>query len=149
MSLWGEDGELQHRRYAVRTLEKATREVEQQVKDFAEWNGTKKDPMPAESVRLALEWYDSFQEALLSLRDFPRRRPLIPEQKLFAQDVHQLIFRRSASAPAWRMLFVIEEESEDGPLVQVIHVRHGSRRPITRKEAREIPLRDEGSNLRD
>jgi hypothetical protein len=142
MSLWDEEGKLLHRRYAVRTLEKATRDVEKQIQELAEWNGTEETPMPAESVRLALEWHSSFQEAMLSLRDFPSRCPLISERNLFSQDVHQLLFRRSASAPAWRMLFVIEEESEDGPLVQVIHVRHGSRRPITRKEAREMPLRD-------
>ena len=37
------------------------------------------------------------------------------------------------------MLFVIDEESEDGPRVYVIHLRAGARRPITRKEAKAIP----------
>lgn len=134
-----------HRRYAVRMLEKPTREAEAQVQALAQWNGTEKDPTPAESVRLARQWYDALQEALLSLRDFPHRCPLIPERSVFgANEVHQLLFRRAPSAPVWRMLFVIEEEGEDGPTVQVIHLRAGAQRPLTRKTAREIPLHDEG-----
>ena len=121
-------------------LERPTREAEKQVQDLAEWNSTEQDPMPAESVRLAQEWYAALQEALLSLRDFPSRCPLIPEERIFAFDVHQLLFRRAPGAPVWRLLFVIEENSDDGPLVVVIHLRAGVRRPLRRKEAREIAL---------
>jgi hypothetical protein len=126
------------KQYSIRPTERANRDVEAELERLSQWNGSEQDPTPQESIRLALEWLRAYQEARASLANFPLRCPLVPEQKHFKEAVRQLIFRRAPSAPAYRLLFSIEEAGEDGPVVYLRHVRHGSRRPISRSEAKEL-----------
>ena len=49
-----------------------------------------------------------------------------------------MLYRRTAGGPAYRVLFVLRENSDDAPTVTIIHVRHAAHKPMTRKEAREI-----------
>lgn len=123
--------------YAIRVSERVNREVEAALLQLAKWNASDDDPMPEDSVRLALEWRDAYREARLSLARFPRRCPLVPETS-FRKEVRHLLFRRSPSAPVWRLLFTIEDSGEDGPVVRLLHLRAGTRRPIGRNEAREM-----------
>ena len=103
-------------RYAIRLTEQAIREVNAALADMAVWNATEEDPTPQESLRLAREWLIAYQEARASLSVFPTSHPLPPEHQLF--------------------------QREDAATVWIIHLRHGSRRPIRRDEAREMCFRD-------
>lgn len=129
------------KQYSIRPTEKVARDLEAIIEGLSEWNGTPENPTPLESVRLAQEWFEAYEEARMSLANYPQRCPRIPEQRHFSFEIRHLLFRRAPHAPSYRLLFVVEE-GDDGPLVRLVHIRHGSRRPITRKEAGEMPLRD-------
>lgn len=60
-------------------------------------------------------------DAMASLEELPRRCPVIPEQAAVDREVRHLRYARH------RIIFWI-----DGRLVRVVHVRHGSRRPLRR-----------------
>ena len=49
-----------------------------------------------------------------------------------------MVYRRSAVSVAYLVFFSVTDEGEDGPTVSVIHIRHGSRKPMTRAETRQI-----------
>ena len=86
--------------------------------------------------RLADEWQDGFFEALRTLTRNPRRWPLCPElEKRRGLEIRQLWYRRTPSAPAWRAVFAIDDGAS---VVNVLHLRHGAQRPLTRKDTREI-----------
>ncbi len=38
----------------------------------------------------------------------------------------------------YRILYEIVQDDEDAPYVHILHIRHGSRKPMTRAEARKI-----------
>lgn len=65
-------------------------------------------------------------------------RQIAPEQARFRQEIRQIIYRRRAGSVAYRVLYTIVEAEDDAPYVRILHVRHGSARPITRAEAREL-----------
>ncbi|WP_309707649.1 type II toxin-antitoxin system RelE/ParE family toxin [Armatimonas sp.] len=127
--------------YAIRPTERATRDVEAALSWLSEHDGTEEDPTPEASVRQALAWFDAYEATRATLANFPSRCPLVPERAHFSQETRHLIFRRSPDATPWRILFSIEDR-DDGPVVWIRHVRHGARRPLTPKEAREILLHD-------
>ena len=123
--------------YSIRVPERVTREAEEALLQLAQWGATEDDPMPEDSVRLALEWRDAYVEARATLAQFPQRCPRIPESG-FREEIRHLLFRRVPNAPVWRLLFTVEEDGEDGPVVRLLHLRAGIRRPIRRSEARAI-----------
>jgi hypothetical protein len=47
-------------------------------------------------------------------------------------------FHRTPGSATYRILFVIYEARDEAPFVFVLHIRHASRGPMTRREAREI-----------
>jgi hypothetical protein len=123
--------------YTIRVPERVNREAEEALVNMAHWNGSDENPTPEESVRLSLEWFDAYHQARASLANFPQRCPLVPERRTFTKEVRQLLFRRAPSAPVWRILFVIEQ-GDDGPVVRLIHLRAGVRKPIGQKEAKDL-----------
>ena len=64
----------------------------------------------------ASRWLDGLQEAIESLSTQPRRCPLAPESRSFADEIRQLLYHRH------RILFLIEHDA-----VFVLHIRHSSR----------------------
>ena len=118
--------------YSIRIPERVNREVEAALLQLARWQATDDDPVPEDSVRLAV----AYREARATLARFPRRCPLIPEG-VFRNEVRHLLFRRVPGAPVWRLLFTVEE-SDDGPVVRLLHLRMGTRRPIRHVEVDEI-----------
>lgn len=123
--------------YTIRVPERVNREAEEALVNMAHWNGSEENPTPEESVRLSLEWFDAYHQARASLANFPERCPLVPERGAFTKEVRQLLFRRVPSAPVWRILFVIEQ-GDDGPVVRLLHLRAGARKPINPREAKEL-----------
>jgi plasmid stabilization system protein ParE len=69
-------------------------------------------------------WFIALRTAIGSLATFPSRCPLAPENQDSPVEVRQLLYGRRPHV--YRILFAIE-----GDLVQVLHIRHGRRRPIS------------------
>jgi plasmid stabilization system protein ParE len=100
----------------------------------------------ASNYRIADDWQDGFFEALRSLCRVPRSRSLCPEfQETPDVEVRQLWYRRTPNGPAWRAIFTIDDTESQ---VDVLHLRHGSRRPLTHKEQREITTLKPGDGQR-
>ena len=78
-------------------------------------------------------WQAERLEAVGTPAAYPGRCPVARENRLFRRQIRQLIYRK-----LHRILFTVVEDTEDAPFVFVLHVRHGARRPMTRREARDI-----------
>jgi len=87
----------------------------------------------------ARAWADSLYGEAARLAVFPHAHPLAArETRLFGRQTRQLLYRRTATATAYRLLFVTADAGDDGPTVTIIPVRHSGRRAPTRDEARHI-----------
>jgi len=92
-------------------------------------------PSALEDLTLILEWleqqvtlekvqelYGSLKEQIESLRHFPKRCPLAPENGLWGkEEIRQLLFLKYPSP--YRVLFIVE-----GDIIQILNIRHGKRR---------------------
>ncbi len=116
------------RRYALRVLPRAERDIEAQTVRMAELAGPD----------TARDWHQCLFNAIASLAENPRRHALVGEHGRFRQEVRHLLFRRTPTGPVWRVLFIVDENTEDAPTVNLLHVRHGAQHPVTRREARQI-----------
>jgi plasmid stabilization system protein ParE len=68
-------------------------------------------------------WFVALREAIASLTNLPSRCPVAPENRDSPVEVRQLLYGRRPHV--YRILFAIE-----GKAVQVLHIRHGRRRPV-------------------
>jgi plasmid stabilization system protein ParE len=68
-------------------------------------------------------WFVFLRAAIASLASLPSRCPVAPESRDSAVEVRQLMYGRRPHV--YRILFAIE-----GDVVQVLHIRHGRRRPL-------------------
>ncbi len=91
-----------------------------------------------EGIEIARAWKKGFDAEIAKLAQLPTRWPIAEEDKLFRESVRRMLYRRTPSGPAYRVLFVLRENPDDAPTVVIIHVRHAAQKPMTRKEAREI-----------
>ena len=62
---------------------------------------------------------------MLSLGEMPARCPLIPEAEEIGRDIRQLLYGKRSGIR--RIIFDIQEQSDEGPHVRVLRVWHGSR----------------------
>ena len=78
------------------------------------------EDIQARDSRAALDWYKGFKGAILSLREQPQRCPVAPED-------NRLRHRLYGNKPhIYRVIYRVLK----GPKrVDVLHVRHGARRP--------------------
>lgn len=123
------------KQYALRLTPRAERDIEAAIVHFADTAG----------FEIALAWRGRLFEEITSLATNPTRFPFAPEMPFlrnFKGEFRQLVWRRAASSVAYRIIFWIEEESDDGPTVNVAYVRHGSAKPITRKDVRDLHGKD-------
>jgi plasmid stabilization system protein ParE len=74
--------------------------------------------------RAAERWVNGLEDAILSLRMFPRRCAIAPERREFPEEIRHLLYGRGRGT--YRVLFVIR-----GKTVRVLHVRHGARRAMS------------------
>ncbi len=114
--------------YAVRLSERAKRDIDFVTVYLAD----------TVTERLAVNWRTGLNKAVGTLSLFPHRNAIIAENSLFSFPVRDLLYRRTTNSKAYRVLYRIKEEGEDGPQVTLIHVRLAERPPITAEEAREI-----------
>ena len=115
--------------YVVRLRERASRDIDAAYVRFAE----------VASEIVAEEWREGLLDALADLTTMPRRFPPVSER--FRREVRQMLYRRSGSQVAYRVLFTFigeQAQSLDPPTIVVLHVRHASAKAITRAEIREL-----------
>lgn len=72
-------------------------------------------------------WIDGLEGVLELLEVFPQRCGLAPESRHTHVEVRQTFYA------GFRILFTIKQD-----VVIVLHVRHGARRFLTRREAKEL-----------
>ena len=70
----------------------------------------------------AARWYKGLVEAMQTLRSFPERCPVAPEDRAFPKTIRQLLYGRRQHR--FRILFTVQ----DGR-VEILHIRHGARKP--------------------
>jgi plasmid stabilization system protein ParE len=70
-----------------------------------------------------IRWFIALDDAIASLATFPERFPIAPENVSFPFEVRQLLYGRKPHV--YRILFTI-----DGDTVNVLHIRHGRRKPL-------------------
>jgi plasmid stabilization system protein ParE len=83
----------------------------------------------------AERWLLKLFEALFSLAEMPRRCLLIPEAEKIGKEIRHLLYGRRSGV--YRILFDIQEDSDEGPLVRVLRIWHGSRDQIRREDLEE------------
>ena len=92
---------------------------------------------------IAALWQDGLFETIGKLATLPYRYPIAPEATALGLPVRGFSYRRpfsGESSPAYRVLYIVDDGQaalQEGPTVTVIMVRHGARRPLTRREGRE------------
>ncbi len=122
----GEDA----RPYAVRLSQQADQ-------DAAEATLYLDDATPDKT--LAMQWLTGLYLEIGRLATLPQRHAVAErETRLFGRETRRVVYRRSAASVAYLVFFSIVEEGEEGPTVTVLHIRHSSRKPLTRAEARQI-----------
>ena len=114
--------------YAVRVLLRAGRDYDEALIRIAETEGED----------AARRWDAAYIMALRSLAMYPRRYAVPPDAGGFPGEVRSVTFRRDLGTAPYRLIYRVIEDSDDGPQVEVMHLRHAQAKPITRKEAREI-----------
>jgi hypothetical protein len=65
----------------------------------------------------------------LTLADMPARCPLIREADELGHPARHLLYGKRTAV--YRIIFDIQEESEEGPRVRVLRIWHGARDAIT------------------
>jgi plasmid stabilization system protein ParE len=96
-----------------------TAEAEQDADAILEWL------LAQHAGDTGIRWFLALEHAIESLREFPARCPLAPENAAFPFPVRHLLYGRLPNV--YRILFTIENNT-----VFVLHIRHGARQPIKR-----------------
>lgn len=94
-----------------------------------------------QSEQRALEWHQGLYTAISGLTQNPRRYAVqSAESKKIGREVRREIYRHTPRnrATAYYLFYMVQDETDDGPLVTVVHIRHTSRKPMTRAEAKNI-----------
>ncbi len=116
--------------YALRLSPQAQRDIMEAAVRLASLT---QDPEAGE------RWGEALYAELSKLATLPRRLAVAErETRLFGQQTRQMVYRQSVSSSAYLVFYSVTEVGEEGPTLNVIHIRHGSRKPLTRAEARQI-----------
>jgi len=97
-------------------------------------------------------WRDGLGETVSSLATHPRRYAQVfgPRGARFRREVRRLVYRRpgggNRTGPAYLVLYAVEDDTPDGPLLSILSVRHAARKPLTREEARAIEAGQDDPN---
>jgi toxin ParE1/3/4 len=78
----------------------------------------------AADSELARVWFNGLEAAVFSLDEHPTRCPMTPENR----NLRHLLYGRKGHV--YRIIFTIDEVRG---VVTVLHIRHGSRRPLPRE----------------
>jgi toxin ParE1/3/4 len=75
--------------------------------------------LEVENPTYAAKWLDTIRSGVIGLETLPKSHAVAPESEVFECEIRQLLFGRGTP---WRVFFTV-----DDTVVQVLHVRHGSR----------------------
>jgi len=75
------------------------------------------------------KWLRGLFAAIMALADMPARCLVIPEADELGHEVRHLLYGRRTAV--YRIIFDIQEESEEGPRVRVLRIWHCARDAIT------------------
>jgi plasmid stabilization system protein ParE len=81
------------------------------------------------SLLHADRWLEGLFTAAFSLRQHPHRCPPIPEADEIGREIRHLLYGRRSTQ--YRIIFDVQEQSADGPLVRILHIRRSSRDRLT------------------
>jgi plasmid stabilization system protein ParE len=76
----------------------------------------------AANSKLAHQWFNGLENAILSLGEFPARCPTIPENP----DLRHLLYGHKPYI--YRIIYAIDHRAR---VVTVLHIRHGAQEPLT------------------
>jgi plasmid stabilization system protein ParE len=113
--------------YAIRFYERASRDIDAVVVYLA-------DNL---SESFARDWFRGINKAIRSLSELPERYALAPEPH-FAEPTRNLTWSRPKSRVSHRILYRVRNDSNDGAVVMILHIRGATMAPITPEEVREI-----------
>lgn len=118
-------------RYAVRYSTRARRDFDFAVADYNDYTGDE---------RRAAQLYQRIDDTAMSLGELPDRYAVAEQESaVLGFTVRRVLARLSRnSVVAYHLLYYAVEQSDDGPRVTVVHIRHASRAPMTADEARDI-----------
>jgi len=85
---------------------------------------------------LADSWLKGLFKTLDTLKQFPNRCPLAPENDEFSEEVRQLLYGKRSNA--YRILFTVEQNT-----VYILHVRHHAQARLTAEGADNESFDDE------
>lgn len=85
---------------------------------------------------LADSWFIRLFQTLDTLKQFPHRCPLAPENDEFEEEVRQLLYGKRRTA--YRILFSVQKGT-----VYVLHVRHHAQARLTAEDSSSEPFDDE------
>ena len=92
-------------------------EAERDAEGILEWL------LSQQTGQAGIDWFLALDDAFASLAQFPERCPIASENPRFPFEVRQLLYGRKPHI--YRILFTIA-----GDTVQVLHIRHGRRKPV-------------------
>lgn len=75
------------------------------------------------SPERAHEWANGLMDAINSLKTFPGRCPVAPENAFFPQEIRQLLYGKGRGV--YRILFTIQDEA-----VNVLYIRHSAQEVV-------------------
>jgi toxin ParE1/3/4 len=104
--------------YLVRLADRALRDMET-IYEFIEAGASER----------AAAWFNSLAEEIYSLERFPERGAIIPETKNF----RHLLFGKKPCT--YRIIYAVDKSNG---VVNVLHIRHGARAALSRKEKRQL-----------
>ena len=78
----------------------------------------------ADSPQRAHKWAKGLMDAIESLKVFPNRCPLAPENDVFEKEIRQHLYGKRGGV--YRILFTIKEDA-----VNVLYIRHSAHQWIT------------------
>jgi plasmid stabilization system protein ParE len=82
--------------------------------------------------RSAEKWLIGLFALIQTLDEMPSRCALIPEAEEVGHPARQLLYGKRSGT--YRIIFDIQEQSEEGPRIRVLRIRHGARAPITAED---------------
>lgn len=72
----------------------------------------------------AEQWLVGLFDAIASLEEMPTRCPIIPEADEFHRPLRHLLYGKRSGI--YRVIFDIQESSEEGPQVRILRIWHGA-----------------------
>jgi plasmid stabilization system protein ParE len=73
----------------------------------------------------AEKWLRGLFEAIFTLDEMPRRCTIVPESEEIGREIRQLLYGKRTGI--YRIVFDVQENAVDGPLVRVLRIWHGAR----------------------